>query len=268
MSDFIKLHRSITQWEWWNNHNTTRVFLYCLLRANWKDDYFQGTPVPRGSFITSYQRLAQETGLTSKQIRVALNNLKRTNEVAHEGHTNYSVVTIINYNLYQSNGTQEGIVRANEGQTKGKQRATSKNIRTKEEKNIKNSIKESTLDLPNKLIEEVEPTKQGKVKYGEVVTLTETEYNKIVDRYGKHKADDYIETVDLYCMSHNRTYKSYYATVLNFIKGDEKRKTENQGEKVTYTWEEELKAEQKEYDNKVYEPKRSQEETKKKWNEL
>jgi len=256
MSDFIKLHRSITQWEWWNNHNTTRMFIYCLLRANWKDDSFQGTIVPRGSFITSYQRLAQETGLSVKQIRVALNNLKRTNEVAHEGHTNYSVVTINNYDLYQANGIQEGIVRANEGQTEGKQRATSKNKRTKEEKNLKNSIKESTLDLPKETVEEIVPTKEAKVKYGEVVTLTETEYNKIVDRYGKHKADDYIETVDLYCMSHNRTYKNYYATVLNFIKGDEKRKTEKQGEAQTYTWQEELKAEQDEFDNREYKPKR------------
>jgi hypothetical protein len=102
----------------------------------------------------------------------------------------------------------------------------------------------------------VKKPKEVKTKYGDVVTLTEVEYNKIVDRYGKKKADDYIETVDLYCMSHNKTYKNYYATVLNFIKGDEKRKTEKQGEKMTYSWEEELKAEQKEADAKTYEPKR------------
>jgi hypothetical protein len=170
--------------------------------------------------------------------------------------------------MYQSNGKQEGIVRANGGQTEGKQRATSKKERTKEEKNLKNSTKESTLDLTNKLIEEIAPTKESKIKYGEVITLTEIEYNKIVDRYGKHKADDYIETVDLYCMSHNRTYKNYYATVLNFIKGDEKRKTEKQGEAPTYSWQEELKAEQHAQDAIVYEPKRSADETKKKWNEL
>lgn len=256
MNDFIKLHRSILQWEWWDNHNTTRLFLYCLVKANWKDDSWQGIEVPRGSFITSYEKLANETGLTLKQIRVALNNLKRTSEVAHKGHSNYSVITINNYDLYQSKGIQTDTLGANEGQTEGKQRATSKNIRSKEEKNIKNI--EEVVSTPT-------PTK---TKYGEVVTMTDEEYNKLVDRYGQRKADDYIETVDLYCMSKSKTYKSYYAAVMNFIKGDEKRNTEKQGERMTYTWQEELKAEQEEADAKEYKPRRSKEALKDAWSKL
>lgn len=119
MSDqkgFIQIHRKLLKWEWWDDHNVTRLFIYCLLKANWKDVNWRGHDIKRGSFIASYGSLAKETGLTTKQVRSALNKLKKTNEVAHETNRHFSIISIVKYDLYQSEGQTDG-------QSEGRQRA-------------------------------------------------------------------------------------------------------------------------------------------------
>lgn len=80
--DYVKISRKILEWEWYTDVNTKVLFLHILLKANWKDGRFQGTDVPRGSFVTSQQNLAAETGLTIKNVRTALKHLENTGEVA------------------------------------------------------------------------------------------------------------------------------------------------------------------------------------------
>ena len=106
MSDYIKLSRRILEWEWYSDINTKVLFLHMLLKANWKDGRFQGVEIPRGSFASSYQGLAQETGLSIKNVRTALEHLKSTGEVAVNRHPKFTVFTIKNYHLYQSTGSQ------------------------------------------------------------------------------------------------------------------------------------------------------------------
>ena len=54
MGGHIKIDRRILEWEWYSDINTCRLFIHLLLKANWKDGRFQGTEVPRGSLVTSY----------------------------------------------------------------------------------------------------------------------------------------------------------------------------------------------------------------------
>ena len=106
MSDYIKLSRRILEWEWYSDINTKVLFLHMLLKANWKDGRFQGVEIPRGSFASSYQGLAQETGLSIKNVRTALEHLKSTGEVAVNRQLKFTIFTIKNYLLYQSPGSQ------------------------------------------------------------------------------------------------------------------------------------------------------------------
>ena len=145
MAGYIKLYRQMTEWEWYKDIPVRVLFEHCLLRANHKDKKWQGKIIKAGSFVTSYENLSIETGLTYKQVRTALDKLKRTGEVAHEGHTQYSIISIKNWDKFQVEGSQEGSQRADEGQTKGRQRATNKNDKNdkndKNEKNVINSEK-------------------------------------------------------------------------------------------------------------------------------
>lgn len=134
----IKIDRKILEWEWYRDPNTCRLFFHLLLRANWKDGRFQGTEVPRGSLVTSYSSLAEETGLSVKNVRTAIKHLEATGEVAVKRQSKFSVVTVKNYNVYQTDGTVTGNQAAIKGQANGKQVATieeGKKVRRKESKN-------------------------------------------------------------------------------------------------------------------------------------
>lgn len=134
----IKIDRRILEWEWYKDLNTCRLFFHLLLRANWKDGRFQGMEIPRGSLVTSYNNLAAETGLSVKNVRTALKHLETTGEVAVNRHPKFSVVTVNNYNLYQSDGTVSGSQVADNRQATGKQVATIeevKKVRSKESNN-------------------------------------------------------------------------------------------------------------------------------------
>ena len=118
--DYVKISRKILDWEWYTDINTKVLFLHILLKANWKPSRFQGTEVPRGSLVTSQQNMATETGLTIKNVRTALKHLENTGEVAVSRHPKFSVITVKNYNQYQSGGSQVAV----EGQSEGSQVAT------------------------------------------------------------------------------------------------------------------------------------------------
>jgi len=119
---FILLHRKLLEWGWYNDINVKVLFLHCLLRANYSNAVWMGQIVERGSFITSIDGLSKETGLSTKQVRVALSKLIKTGEVGKQTTSYNTLITVISYDSYQHKGKQ----RANEGQTKGKQRATDK----------------------------------------------------------------------------------------------------------------------------------------------
>lgn len=125
---YIRIDRKILDWEWWSDLNTFRLFLYILLKANWKDGRFQGVDVPRGSLATSYQTLATETGLSISKVRTSLDNLKKTGELTVKRHAKFSVITVKNYCLYQSNDT------VNDSQMTVKSQSNRSEIATIEEK--------------------------------------------------------------------------------------------------------------------------------------
>jgi len=118
MSDLgrISLHRKILGWEWYTDINTCRLFIHMLLKANWKEGKFRGTTVPRGSFVSSLDKLSEETSLTKREIRTAISHLKMTGELTVKTTNKYSVFTIQKYDLYQSDGTQGDRQATNERQ--------------------------------------------------------------------------------------------------------------------------------------------------------
>lgn len=106
-SGWINLHRKILEWEWYSDVNTFRLFVHMLLKANWREGKFKGTTVPRGSFVSSIAKLAEETGLTKDEIRTAILHLVNTKEITKQSTNKYTVFTVIKYNLYQDIPKQE-----------------------------------------------------------------------------------------------------------------------------------------------------------------
>lgn len=103
MNSYVKIDRNILDWEWWSDIKTCRLFLYMILKANWKDGNFKGINVPRGSFVSSVAKLSEGTNLTVDEVRTALKHLKSTNEITSKSYGKFTIFTINNYNTYQDN---------------------------------------------------------------------------------------------------------------------------------------------------------------------
>ncbi len=132
MTGYVKISRKIMKWGWYRDGSTCRLFLHMILKANWKDGEYQGVPVPRGAFASTYQELAQELGLSVKNIRTAMEHLKKTGEVTVNRHSKFSMFKINNYCKYQAGGSQV----AENRQSDGIQTATVKENKNKKIKEI------------------------------------------------------------------------------------------------------------------------------------
>jgi hypothetical protein len=106
MSGWVKTYRKKIKWEWFTSPNTAHFFEYCTLRANRKGTTWRGIKILPGSFITSLQNSASETGLTIRQVRTAIKHLTSTHELTHQRHSQHSMITVNNWIEYQPNDTQ------------------------------------------------------------------------------------------------------------------------------------------------------------------
>ena len=192
---FIKIYRKMLKWEWYDDVNTSRVFIHCLLKANWQETKWHGVTLQPGQFITSLSNLANETNLSVKQVRVALDHLKTTNEVASKGQSKYRIITVVKWDEYQGEGKQEGKQKASKGQTEGKQGATDKEYKEyKEPKEVKNI-------------------------YGEYrhVKLTDQERDKLMDEYGEAETSAAIKYLDEYIEMKGYKARSHYLAIKKWV---------------------------------------------------
>ena len=129
---FIKIYRKMLDWEWYRDTNTFALFLHCLLIANWKDGRFMGVEIPRGSFVSSYPQLAQQTNMSVQNVRTAVNHLKSTGELTVKSHAKFSVFTVVKYNDYQDANSQL----TDNQQATNRQLTTIEEIKNKRNKDI------------------------------------------------------------------------------------------------------------------------------------
>lgn len=104
MNGYIKLHRSMLDWEWLDDPITTQVWVYCLLRANYTTQRWHGELIMPGQFITSLGHMAKELGITRQNLKTAINHLKSTNNLTSKPTNKYTLITIEKWELYQSAG--------------------------------------------------------------------------------------------------------------------------------------------------------------------
>lgn len=141
---WIKLHRQLLEWEWYDDTNTKCLFLHCLLRANHSDTEWRGHNIKRGQFLTSVDTLTRETGLSVSQIRTSLKKLISTNEIASKSQARSTVITVLSYDSHQDNDKPDDKLMTMKSQADDNEIATDKNVRIKE---CKNDKKEVTKDI-------------------------------------------------------------------------------------------------------------------------
>lgn len=149
---FIKIHRKILKWEWYEDINVFKLFLHCLILANHRPKSWQGTIVQRGEFVSSLGNLGKGSGLSVQEVRTALKKLKSTNEISVTSTNRFTMIKVNEYSTYHINekesNTHSNKQTTNKQQTSNKQSTTTKNVKkVKNVKKIKNKEEEEEKEL-------------------------------------------------------------------------------------------------------------------------
>lgn len=228
------------EWEWYKNINTKILFIHMLLKANWKDGKFEGKVIPRGSFVSSLSKLADETDLTIREVRTAISHLETSGELTIKRHSKYSVFTIKNYIQYQ----------VNDNQTTGNRHSVDNQTTTIEEKkeikkgrNNNNLCKNDASELFETLWK-LYPNKRGKTQVTDkdkqkLLEIGLEEMTRAIERYKK-----YIEAnKDWYKPKNGSTffkggYEDYLGDDYEEIKQTVKKSVFNNFQQNNYDFEE------------------------------
>ena len=209
MSDgnYVKISRSILDWEWWMDMNTTRVFIYMIIRANWKEGKFKGMDIPRGSFVASIASISDGTGLTHDEVRTAIKHLIKSGNVTKQSTNKYTVFSVVGYDSYQDTS------QANPKQSPSYSQAIPNDRRKKEGNNI--SLSDRAREGPMRFDEfwNAYPKKVNMLN-------AQGEYTYVLETTAELSEDDLITAAKNYAeaCSINHTKDRYIKNPENWLK--------------------------------------------------
>jgi len=100
---FITIDRCIEDWRWWGNPTAMSLWLYILVKANWKDGWWKGgnEPINRGEFVTSQLKISEELGLNRRTVSRYLKEFEKDNQIRLEVNNSRTKIIVINYAKFQ-----------------------------------------------------------------------------------------------------------------------------------------------------------------------
>ena len=140
---YIKLYRSLTDWEWYKNPNTRSLFIHILLTVSYKDEEVKGIPIKRGQGIYTIKGLAEVLGMSEQNVRTALANVKSTRSLTTSKVSKYTLISVQNYEWYQGELTRcltsnQRDFKEKETDEERKKEKKQKKIKKEEEREIRN----------------------------------------------------------------------------------------------------------------------------------
>lgn len=116
---WVKLHRKLLEWEWYEDAHMVHLLVHLLLTATHEDRKYKGLTIKRGQVVTSIKELAEALGASETSTRRRMKRLKSggflTIKVAH----NITTITICNYDSYQMDKKESGGKMAEERRKSG-----------------------------------------------------------------------------------------------------------------------------------------------------
>jgi len=215
---FVKLYKKMLAWEWYDDINTKVLFLHCLLKANWKPTRWHGVELEPGQFVTSLPTLAEETQLSVRQVRVALDHLNMTGEVTSKCQSKYRIITVNSWSEYQSSDRQDdrqmtGKRQDSDRQMTGKRQANDRQMTADKEYIDIKEYKEK------KEVEEVKEVKEEKHIYGEYghVRISDSERDRLFNDYGEEETMEAIKYLDEYIEMKGYKAKNHYLCMRKWV---------------------------------------------------
>lgn len=181
---FVKIHRSMLDWEWYNDDATLRVFLHLLLTANWEEKKWRGEVIKPGQQITSMEAIALQLDVSRATVRRCIDKLKSTGEVAIQTNNHWTAITLVNWAKYQGDDkpTNQPAAdqRPTDAMTNGRP-VSQPAATTKEEKKVRTEEGKNYSQLPLPGITEKEPSAFGDPSINELMAFLKAENGNLMD---------------------------------------------------------------------------------------
>ena len=100
-SGFIVIHRQLLDWKYFMFSNAVTLWIYILLRANWRDGFFLGEEIPRGSFATSIAKMSADTGISEASIKRWLKRFEEDGQIERKTTNRCTIIKVSNYAAFQ-----------------------------------------------------------------------------------------------------------------------------------------------------------------------
>lgn len=193
---YIRTWRKVLDSGWLKNHKLWAFWSYCLLKASHKQfDAIVGLQTIHllpGQFIFGRKKASSETGLTEREIRTIITFLIKYGNLTINTTNKYSIITIVNWNIYQSEETENDQQYDQQVSNKGP------HTKTKEYKSIISPAEISSLeerysdrDLLNQCFKAISSTRKSK-RISESLTLS------ILRQWEKYPADQVKAGIKIY----------------------------------------------------------------------
>lgn len=108
---FIKIHREIIEHPCFINATDFKIFSWLLLKANYKDSSvglktgrsMQSVSLKRGQLLFGRHAAEMELNIDGSTIYKSLQRLDKWECISQQSNNQYTLITIVNYDTYQSN---------------------------------------------------------------------------------------------------------------------------------------------------------------------
>lgn len=98
---FVTLSRQLLDWRFAQFPYAVALWVHLIMRANWKDSWFLGERIPRGSLATSTASLADMTGMSESTVRRWLKKFEEDGQITRKATNRFTVINITNYRAFQ-----------------------------------------------------------------------------------------------------------------------------------------------------------------------
>ena len=75
---FVKLPRTILEWEWYDHPDVFRIYIHLLIKVNYAPARWRGMDILEGEHITSTAKLSKELNMSEFKVRESLSKLEKT----------------------------------------------------------------------------------------------------------------------------------------------------------------------------------------------
>lgn len=145
---YVKVWRKIHDDDMLKNHKYCAFFLWALTKASHKrTDIIVGNQCVKlepGQFVFGRRMAARELGMTEREIRTIIELAKKADFLTIKTTNKYSIITIINWHIYQGLETDE---RPSKRPASDQQATTNKNVKNVKNKYMSDSTESGLADF-------------------------------------------------------------------------------------------------------------------------